>query len=472
MQNSRVWLLAVALGLSGCYGNGPNPTVVPKGIPAPVGPAKNVILMIASGMGPKQVEATRIFQAGPDGALTFEARMDGPTLVSTDSVDTPPLDPDPTLREITDSEAAATALATGRVGKNLHIGVLGNGDDLLTILELATFYGKGTGIVTTAEVHDATPASFIAEVVAENDDLFAGGEANGQPEMTAILEEYNRTLPNVLLGGGRRDWDYREAVEKAIFAGYTSIRTSAQLESMDLARLPRKLPTGPGLLGLFEGNLEPFEGGNTSWQFWCGDCLTLERDRRLHPDPTAQPDPRLPDMTAAALATLEGLKDGFFLLVENDTADNIGHYAGDAFAGSGPNDAELTAYMVEDLAAFDEAVGVVLDWVAARGLDDTLVIVTGDKETGGFAFPDGAYTAGDVVPGTFPDAPYNTTTPVPVYALGPESARALGARHLKDVYFAMQVGYTNFAGPLFPDDFFDRFIPPDRGGVTPAETTP
>jgi alkaline phosphatase len=75
-------------------------------------------------------------------------------------------------------------------------------------------------------------------------------------------------------------------------------------------------------------------------------------------------------MVAAALKSLENSPQGFFLFAENENTDTAGHR----------NDA---ATLMRDLWAFDEGVRVALEFQKRH--PDTLIVVTGDHETGGLS---------------------------------------------------------------------------------------
>ncbi len=76
----------------------------------------------------------------------------------------------------------------------------------------------------------------------------------------------------------------------------------------------------------------------------------------------------LADITAAGIEVLDN-EDGFFMMVEGGKIDWAGH----------ANDAATSIY---DTIAFSDAVQVAVDF-AAEHPDETLIIVTGDHETGG-----------------------------------------------------------------------------------------
>ena len=94
-----------------------------------------------------------------------------------------------------------------------------------------------------------------------------------------------------------------------------------------------------------------------------------------HSDPD-EGMPTMAEMTAKAIDLIDDDEDGFFLMVEGAHIDKNSHNN----EGEGMKDALL---------AFDEAVGVALDYAKENG--DTLVVVTADHETGGITLNDGVY---------------------------------------------------------------------------------
>ena len=111
---------------------------------------------------------------------------------------------------------------------------------------------------------------------------------------------------------------------------------------------------------------------------------------RLYPEEHYQAEePTLPQMTAAALEIVERDEDGFFLLVEGSQIDWASHR-------------NEVAYQIGETLAFDEAVKVVLDWINEKPSrrQNTLVIISADHETGGFAISGGGgkkYKRSDIV---------------------------------------------------------------------------
>lgn len=303
--------------------------------------ATNVILMVGDGLSIAARDAIRLSTVGQDGQLAMDTlRYAGWTY--TDSAD--PED------AVTDSAASATAFATGVRTYNGAVSVDLDGNPVTTLLERAKALRKATGLVTTSQVTDATPAAFGAHVPNRSD----------QSEIARQYVEESR--PDVILGGGE-DWWYPvgdegvfepvpdddpaeiskstvgNLVERAQDTGYTYVSSAEELAATDADRL----------LGLF-ANEEMFQQKPEGQ----GDEY----------DPLVS----LHDMTAKALDVLSRDRHGFFLLVEEEAIDEFEH----------ANNAERTLQAGRSL---DETVALAQEFAAHhRG---TLVLVVGDHETGG-----------------------------------------------------------------------------------------
>ncbi len=300
---------------------------------------KYVILMVPDGMNLSSVTAARIRLNGIKGDPLYLETLEKIGYQRTNSE----------LNTVTDSSAAASAWACGEKFVNnevcLHIDGRPNNPSLL---ELAKARGMSTGLVATQTITHATPASFGAHVSAPL------GISPRSCESEIARQYVTLTQPDVLLGGGRSKFlsaagdacgpggDYIAAAQSA---GYTYVSTSSELADA-IGQAPGKL------LGLFAGGQ-----------------LTPEYQRT----PTVT-EPRLPEMTEAALSLLERNKAGFFLLVEGSLVDSGNHAAN-------------LDYLVGEMKAFDESVKVVLEWIAAKPdrAQHTLLMVLPDHETGALA---------------------------------------------------------------------------------------
>ena len=86
--------------------------------------------------------------------------------------------------------------------------------------------------------------------------------------------------------------------------------------------------------------------------------------------------PTLTEMSLAALNVLDNDPDGLYLMIEGGAVDWAAH-------------ANQSGRMIEEAIEFERAVEAVLDWVQTNSnWGETLLIVTGDHETGYLTGPD------------------------------------------------------------------------------------
>ena len=309
---------------------------------------KHVIMMVPDGMGLADVTAARILKncgnAPRDNPFHFCAEGPGGPPLSLETLEHIGYQRTYSrINTITDSSAAASAFACGEKFVNNEVCFhADNTPHNPSVLELAKSEGMATGLVATQTITHATPASFAAHL------------ANRNCENEIARQYIEVTRPDVLLGGGLGKFRSITAdvcgtagdfVSEAQSAGYTYVDTKAALDSAAAQGKNR-------VLGLFaSGSLTP---------------------EYLGTRPASEP--RLPDMTAAALNILDRNKAGFFLMVEGSLIDSGNH-------------AESLQYQYGEMTAFDQAVKVVLDWINAspERQQHTLLIILADHETGGFA---------------------------------------------------------------------------------------
>ncbi len=330
----------------------------------------NVIVFIGDGMGYGQIAAAGLYANGASGTLSFEA-FPHQAQVTTSSADS----------TITDSAAAATAMATGYKVDNGVISVAhpGDGRQLQTVLEQAAAAGKATGLVTTTYISHATPAAFAAHEPSRGN--------YGQ-----IAQDYlGQTRPNVLFGGS-----LYLSESDAGAAGYGVVKDAAQLQALDT------------------------DGADfVSGQFAAGH-MTYEFDRG-----PAATEPHLSEMTAVALSLLDNDPQGFFLMVEGGRIDHAAH----------AHDLERT---IGETLEFSRAVRTAVDWIHSSVLLDTLILVTADHETGGLSI------LADGGAGRYPDVAWtsagHTGAHVPIYAWGSNSEWVTGVMDNTWIHHVMTAG--------------------------------
>src|SRR4051794_12843557 len=147
-------------------------------------PPRTVLFINGDGMAAAHREAARLFYAGIDGQLVMDS------LPVSGQLTTSPHDP---ASAVTDSAAGASAWATGQRTYNGAISVDVNRNLLPTLGAQAKAAGKATGLVTTAQVTDASPAAFFSNSV----------DRAAQDDIARQYLEVSK--PDVILGGGE-DW--------------------------------------------------------------------------------------------------------------------------------------------------------------------------------------------------------------------------------------------------------------------------
>lgn len=322
-------------------------------------PVRNLVLMIGDGMGLAQVS---MLQIGNDYAPTAFDRAQQVALLVTRSAN----------NRVTDSAAAATALATGCKTDNGTLGVDPSGVPLESSMARAAAKGLATGIVVTSALQHATPGAFYAHVEDRSD-------------MPAITRQLALSNIDVLFGGGRR-W-----LEEPCDDGGTWLDVFARrgyFVTDDLART-RSIGRGKVLCAVAEKHLPAASER--------GDFLPRATERAL-------------ELLDAASA---GRPQGFLLLVEGSLIDYALH-DGDA------------DWALAEMRDFEQAVAAAMDF--ADRTPGTLVIVTGDHETGGLAISANKtdFTLGENGLQYHFSTTSHTATMLPVYLYGTGADRIGG----------------------------------------------
>lgn len=296
------------------------------------GKARNILFFVSDGMNIGTLQMAAAFRGLTGGKPLawlglYEERSPGFTraIMDTASADSP----------VTDSAAAGSAWGCGSRVNNRSLNVDPAGRALEPILVKAKRAGRKTGLVSTARVTHATPASFAAN-------------ADHRDEENTIAEQYLEREIDLLIGGGNKHFDPAQREDgRDLYAAYRDAGYNV-VRHRDM--LAKAAATGAPLLAVFSG-----------------DHLPYEIDR-LHTAELRARVPSLATMTTRAIGSLAQSADGFVLQVEGARVDHAAH-AND-FAGT-----------IHDQLAFDDAVRAGLEFAAGR--DDTLVIVTTDHGTGG-----------------------------------------------------------------------------------------
>lgn len=341
------------------------------------GGKKNIVLFIGDAMGTAYRDAARIVAKSTRNRFRegfFDEWLEMDQMPVTGMVMTYAMD-----RIVPDSANTATAWCTGNKTIDGALGVFPDNDDFKfksnqiqatkqfalnnprveTLWEyLKRRFGYKTGIVTTADVTDATPAGEGAHTITRSlgfdiarqyvDGVFTSGPTF-----------------DVIMGGGKERFDSRtndnsgdtrNLVNELQSAGYAVAKTRAELNSFAAGTAaPDKI------LGLFRtGNMN----------------VAVDKLGMLRPADEPSPNfagfndqPFLDEMTAKAVATLSKNDSPYILMVEGASIDKQSH----------PNHA---TGQIWDTIEFDKSIGVVRKLINSdKSIKaSTLVLVTADHD--------------------------------------------------------------------------------------------
>lgn len=276
---------------------------------------------------------------------------------------------------ITDSGAGGTALACGVKANNRTIGIKADSSIAKSILEYAEEFNKATALIAACAVTHATPASFIAHT-------------SSRHKYEDIAADYLKTDIDVFIGGGLKYFNQRS-------------------DSIDLTKV------------LLANNYE--------LALSLDEVLASKSDKiagLLYVDhPPKVTEGRNDFLAKAGLKAIEILnknENGFFMMLEGSQIDWAGH--------DKDND-----YVIAEMIDFDNTVGAILDFAEKDG--ETLVIITADHETGGYALTGGDLKNG-IVSGEFV-FDQHTAVMVPVFAYGPGAENFTGMMENTDIFKKM-----------------------------------
>jgi len=290
---------------------------------------KYVFFFIGDGMGVNIISYTQYYKAAQNGnhgteLLNF-AKFPVCGIATTWSAN----------KDVTDSAASGTALATGEKTNNRYIGNSPDGKPLKNLPEKSAEAGKKVAVITTVAINHATPGAFSAhqndrsmaddiakDMVKGNFDFYAGSGINKAKEKYRV-----------------EGFDARKEFENA---GYTFADSRDDFKKK--FKKAKKMVMIP-------------EGGNK---------VTLAIDRACsNGTPTT-----LRDMLESAVEFMmkDDCPNGFFLMAEGGRVDYATH----------ANDGAASVKEVLDL---EDAVAYAIDFYNQHP-DETLILVTSDHDTG------------------------------------------------------------------------------------------
>jgi alkaline phosphatase len=265
---------------------------------------------------------------------------------------------------VTDSAPGASSLATGEKIENRHLGLSPKGDTLSIISDYLAAKQFKIGVISSGDVSDATPAAFYAH-------------AKERDSSIEIIQQLNNSNIQILAGAGNDKLNTIVILQK---------KTTATLNNKTLENI---LPNYKVVNNINEVNVL----GNKK-------TLVIEKKAGL-----SMQEGRGAWLTTAfekvSSALLGDNNHSFFMMEEAAQIDYGGH-------------ANNMEYVVKEVIDFDAVISKAIEFADTH--KGTLVIITGDHETGGLTLHDGNYQQ-QTVNGHFATNDH-TGIPVPVFAYG------------------------------------------------------
>lgn len=358
---------------------------------------KNIIIMLGDGMGAAQRTAARIVANGyAQGKAKAPLAMD--TFPVAGQIKTSSLN-----SLVTDSAPGMSAYVLGNKNNNNEEGVFP--DDTIDPFDnprieylseyLSRTQGKALGLVTTADVFDATPAANA---------VHTSNRGAGSGIVDQYLDDRKLTGLSVLMGGGRK-WFLPSNVPGSTRSNANDYQfSSTDAHTADIVKrwnaAPGKLDKDRDLIADFQSAGFKYASDLTSLNavdvkstdkllgLFAYSNMNVALDKidgrrnvakgikgRVVDDFGFPDQPMLEEMTTKALGILKKNKQGFVLMVEGASIDKQAHNMD-------------TERWILDTIEFDKAIKVVQEFAEKDG--QTLVIVTADHECSGVALIGGS----------------------------------------------------------------------------------
>ncbi|MGX9416397.1 alkaline phosphatase [Vibrio sp. WJH972] len=319
--------------------------------------AKNVILFVGDGMSVGTITAARIFEGQRKGLLGEEYSLAMESLPSVALSKTYN-----TNAQTPDSAGTATAMVSGvktkagviSIDDNVQRGFCNTakGNEVATAWEIAAEKGLSVGVVSTARITHATPATTYAHSADRNweNDGSMPNIAKNQGCVDIAQQLINFDKGNglqVVFGGGRREFLPKTVTDPEGKAGKRKDGRNL------IAEWEAKYPEGKYVWD--QAGFDKLDK-NTKRAFGLFESshMKYEADR--------ENEPSLAEMTSKAVDILSNNQDGYILMVEAGRIDHAHH-------------ATNAARALSDTIAFDNAIKTALD---KTNPEETLIIVTAD----------------------------------------------------------------------------------------------
>ena len=290
-------------------------------------------------------------------------------------------------KDFTESAASATAMATGFKTYNNAIGMSVNHDTLINLVQWAKAIGKSAGVVTSVEFSHATPAGFVAhnslrtnysqiayEMLLDSrcDVIMGCGNPMYDDDGNLLQEKWkdakyvgDSAFWKKLISGSGKETKFmaggkRRTVRDSDGDGkpdpWTVVRDPADFRALRSGISPKRVLGCPGIYSTLQQSRIMKNGEG--------------KDSPPFTTPIVASVPTLAEMAGGALHVLGNNPKGFFVMIEGGATDWASH-------------SNQKGRLIEEMKGFNEAVTAVVEWVNKNSSwAETMVIVTGDHETG------------------------------------------------------------------------------------------
>jgi alkaline phosphatase len=275
--------------------------------------------------------------------------------------------------KVTDSAAASTAFATGQKTYNRAIGVDTDSNKVANLVEILKTYNYSTGLISISSITHGTPAGFYAHV-------------KDRDSQEDIALQLTKSGVDYFSGGGLKFFNQR--ADKIDLINELKVN-NYQVDTIQDYNLKLAKNKKYGFL-LAEDGLS---------------MVAQERQGFLAKSLTQ------------GLQYLKDKSSPFFVMAEGSYIDWAGHR----------KDAEM---MLNEQLDFEKAVKVAVEYVDKN--PNTLLIVTGDHETGGVSVQKGKTIQELTI--TF-SGDQHTATMLPVFAYGPHAEKFTGVYENTDIFY-------------------------------------
>jgi alkaline phosphatase len=290
-------------------------------------------------------------------------------------------------KNFTESAAAATALSTGVKTYNNAIGMSVAHDTLENLVQWAKSLGKSAGVVTTVPFSHATPAGFVAhnvtrthyaeiarEMLLESrcDVIIGCGDPMFDDDGLPIGRKWKNAKyvgdsvlwMNIVEGSGKQTQFVVNGVSRTVrdvngdgkADPWTVIRSLDDFRTLQKGKTPVRVLGCPEIYSTLQQG-RTMKNGET-------------KNSLPYVTPFIASVPTLAEMAGGALNVLDNNPKGFFVMIEGGATDWASH-------------SNQKGRLIEEMKDFNAAIDRVVDWVNTHSnWDETMVIVTGDHETG------------------------------------------------------------------------------------------